>query len=873
MTEPAFRGTLLLLQNCTRRDPEAYRDEFISQLDHFKALSKTIMTQKTTNPQYITVLNYICHVCHCYPAESVEVAEVVLRLLQEYKGSAMTPELRLALVKSLALLRSKNIVSAVRSFPLFFQLLQEREKNLRRLILSHIVSDVRKVNMPGAKNGAQVNKMAQNFLFSVMAEDDPVQARCAEMVMIDLYRRRVWANERTVEVLTQACFTRHTPILRTALRFFLLQMPKITSLDDDDGEDEAVDPGREISRMKQKLKIVKKTSKRERILKREMNSIRQKYNKEEKAEELLAKQHVDPIRLLRNPHQFVERLLARLQKTTERFEVRILYLNVIARVVLEHEVVHLPLYGFLERYMEPSQLHVTQLLALSVMCVHRLVPPDALEPLVKAIANHFVSDRSSPDAITIGLNTIREICKRQPLAMNADLLKDLTEYKSQRGDRGVIMAARALIQLYRDVYPELLPAKLRFGHGGTGMGEKQRPVYGKEHVYTDVPGLELLYPAMDDEKDEHSFCCGSDDSDDDDSDDSDGTWVTDSSDCDPDDIEGAFVDASDCSGSDAENEKCPQLVPVGGAVDEPPLKRSKGEADTNSDVLSLGTGGEVSRDRSGSCRSSTVPQDDGPRKPCGAEGDTASVEEEEMEDSDEDDDFAEEEWVEEVEETEEIDDDEEECMEEEEEEEDEGEGVDDDKDDEEMEWFEDTEMNSRRPAQRASSASKRLASLSSAAAYTVPASAQRFLSDADFERIRRLQAQKGSHRSLRGKLRDHEAREKRRQGLIHSVSADLSSHDIEHFTEKKREEDREEKIARAQEARRARSKFEARKKKKSKLNATHSEHAKRGKLFNMTKRSRRVGAKLKESTSDRSNRGKENKKKDIKFRIRRGWKA
>ncbi|KEG12771.1 protein SDA1, partial [Trypanosoma grayi] len=140
-------------------------------------------------------------------------------------------------------------------------------------------------------------------------------------------------------------------------------------------------------------------------------------------------------------------------------------------------------------------------------------------------------------------------------------------------------------------------------------------------------------------------------------------------------------------------------------------------------------------------------------------------------------------------------------------------------------------------------------------------------------RIRRLQAQHGSHRSLRGKLKERDARTQRRQALIHGISADLTAHDIEHFTEKKRAEDREEKIARAQETRQANSKFEARKKEKSKLNSTHVEHAKRGKLFNMTKRSHRVGAKLKASVADRSNRNKENKKKDIKFRIRRGWKA
>ncbi|CBH11236.1 hypothetical protein, conserved [Trypanosoma brucei gambiense DAL972] len=860
MTETAFRGTLLLLQNRTRRDPEAYRDEFLTQLDHFKALTQTVATQKETNPQYVAVLNFVCHVGHCYPKECEDVAEIVLKLLQDFKGSTMTSDLRLVLVKSLALLRSKNIVSAERSFPLFFELLQERDKVLRRVILSHIVSDIRRVNMPGAKNGAAVNKKAQNFLFGVMADDDPVQARCAEMVMIDLYRRRVWADERTVEVLTQACFSRHTAIIRTALRFFLLQMPKITSMDSKNEDDDDDDPGRAISKMKQKLKIKKKTGKRERILKREVGAVKRKYNKEEKEEELLAKQHVDPIRLLRNPQQFVERLLARLQKTSERFEVRVLYLNVIARTVSEHEVVHLPLYGFLERYMEPSQLHSTQLLALSVMCTHRMVPPDALEPLVRAIANHFVSDRSSPDAITVGLNTIREICKRQPLAMNADLLKDLVEYKSQRGDKGVVMAARALIQLFRHVYPELLPGKLRTRTVDASTGEAPKPVYGKEHVYTDIPGLELLYADEGSDASSHSCCSGSSDDDDD----SDGTWVTDSSDCDPDDIEGSFVDASECGSCDEEHEECPQLVAVKPSSGEPPCKVTKYE----NNAIGAESQPSFREDMPSQVHKPSNQDSDTPSEESGGsseleeeleefeevegesydeeEGDDSDVEEGSEEEGD-DSSFCYEEWEDEEEEA----DEEEDQPSQKGEKDVEGAG----------EWFEDVDINSTQPSQRST-----VSKLSSSAA--------RILTDEDFARIRALQKKQQQGKLLsKRKGKDAEARTKKREALIHSVSADLTAEVIEHFTEKKRTEDRQEKIARTEELRRSKSKFEARKKKKSKLNSTHVEHSKRGKLFNMTKRSRRVGAKLKSSVADRSNRNKENKKKDIKFRIRRGWKA
>ncbi|CAJ1987931.1 SDA1 [Leishmania donovani] len=874
MAEPAFRGTLLLLQNRTRRDPESYRDEFLAQLDHFRAFSATVLSQRSLNPQFIAVLNYVCHVGHCFPKDAAVIVNIVLELLRASKGNGLPMDLRLALVKSLILLRAKDLVSTDHTFPLFFELLQERDKTLRKLILTHVVSDIRKANMPGAKNGAQINKRAQNFLFSVMAEDDPVQARCAEMVMIDLYRRRVWSDERTVEVLTKACFSKHTPILRTALRFFLLQMPRITSVDDEDGEGgEEQDPGRTISKLQQKMKIVKKTSKRERVLKRSVRGAKRKYDRQEKEEALFAKQHVDPVRLLRDPQQFVERLLAKLQKTSERFEVRLLYLNVIARTVSEHEVLHLPLYGFLERYMEPSQLHATQLLALSATCVHAMVPPDAIEPLLRTIANHFVSDRSSADAITVGINTIREICKRQPLAMNADLLKDLAEYKNQRGDKGVMMAARALIQLYRDVYPELLPAKLRGSKAGAAdMATK--PVYGSKHVYTDIPGLELLYQDIDNN-------AGNDESGSESSssevDSSSGEWATDSdSEADADDVDGEFVDVPDSSAEeeDKSEDACPQLAPVHehahsaanrtDADGEGPRKRARLEEAAPVSVASQ-NGAALSE-------SSTDDEDEGVDSDVDEDGEgVASDEENDDEESDDEESEDESEFGwEETSDDEESERDEESTAEAKEEEPaslsaalaNANSGAD---------WFEDlTEGMSSRNA----SSSLRAGSVSSSKALsTTSISSSRLLTDSDFQKINQLRTQHGSHQSLRGKRKERDAQSKKRHDLIHGISNDLDAHDIEHFTEKKRETDKQAKIEQARELRKASSTFELRRKKKSKLNSTHGEHSKRGKLFQMTKRSRRVAAKLKSSVADRATRAKEMQKKDIKFRIKRGWKA
>jgi len=74
--------------------------------------------------------------------------------------------------------------------------------------------------------------------------------------------------------------------------------------------------------------------------------------------------------------------------------------------------------------------------------------------------------------------------------MNATLLQDLTEYKGSK-DKGVMMAARGLIGLYREVAPEMLKKKDRGKAAAMDMKNREALRFGieKEGV---IEGLELL---------------------------------------------------------------------------------------------------------------------------------------------------------------------------------------------------------------------------------------------------------------------------------------------------------------------------------------------------------------------------------------------
>jgi protein SDA1 len=134
------------------------------------------------------------------------------------------------------------------------------------------------------------------------------------------------------------------------------------------------------------------------------------------------------------------------------------------------------------------------------MACHSYVPPDALEPLVVRIANEFVSEASAAEVAAAGINAIREICIRQPLAMNETLLQDLVAYKKSK-DKGVMMAAKGLLSLYRESNPELLRKKDRGKDATIGLksGELQHQRFGEEQA-GGIEGLELLAKWKEDEK-------------------------------------------------------------------------------------------------------------------------------------------------------------------------------------------------------------------------------------------------------------------------------------------------------------------------------------------------------------------------------------
>ena len=135
---------------------------------------------------------------------------------------------------------------------------------------------------------------------------------------------------------------------------------------------------------------------------------------------------------------------------------------------------------------------MTSFLASLAQATHSLVPPDVLEPLVQKIADEFVSEAVAAEVASAGLNAIREICVRQPLAMTDVLLQDLVQYRKSK-DKSVMMAAKAMLGLYREVAPEMLHKRDRGKDAAMGMrsGERKENRFGEAEA-GGIEGLHLL---------------------------------------------------------------------------------------------------------------------------------------------------------------------------------------------------------------------------------------------------------------------------------------------------------------------------------------------------------------------------------------------
>uniref|UniRef100_A0A8D2NQB7 Protein SDA1 n=1 Tax=Zosterops lateralis melanops TaxID=1220523 RepID=A0A8D2NQB7_ZOSLA len=443
------------LQNLIKRDPTSYTEEFLQQYHHYQSHVEIFTFQPDKPSKDLEeLLMFLAQVAHCYPEHMANFPQQLKELLSTYH-TVLDPELRMTFCKALILLRNKNLIHPTSLLELFFQLLRCHDKLLRKTLYTHIVTDIKNVNAKHKNN--KVNTALQNFMYTMLRDSHPTAAKISLDVMVELYRRNIWNDAKTVNVITTACFSKVTKVLVASLKFFL-------GKDEDekqDSESESEDDGPTARDLMMRYATNKKTTKRKRKLEKAMKVLK-KHKKKSKPEVF----NFSAIHLIHDPQDFAEKLLKQLENCKERFEVKMMHMDLISRLVGIHELFLFNFYPFVQRFLQPHQR------------------------VLMTIANNFVTDKNSGEVMTVGINAIKEITARCPLAMTEDLLRDLVQYKTHK-NKNVMMSARTLIHLFRSLNPEMLQKKFR-GKPTEASVEARIHEYGELDAKDYIPGAEVL---------------------------------------------------------------------------------------------------------------------------------------------------------------------------------------------------------------------------------------------------------------------------------------------------------------------------------------------------------------------------------------------
>ncbi|XP_022876155.1 protein SDA1 homolog isoform X2 [Olea europaea var. sylvestris] len=497
--------SLPVLQSKMKSDPEGYTSELVLIYNQFKsslelfeqqaALNFTSLSGIATDPTVAKGLGdralFLAHVTPFYPKQLVQFPKELAQFLKSAARS-LPSGLRVHVTQALILLSNRKLVDIVGTLELFMELQSLGDRVLRQLAFSHVIHGIRRMNQKH-KNDPK-NRALQNILFSMLQREDEAIAKRALITLCDFHRRKIWFDDRTANAICMACFHVSSKIMIAALSF-LLDFEKIENDDDTDDSDSEDDlEARQTQIAVNKESIYKAKHKGTTSSKKKKKAKLQRVIRSMKKQQRLSSEnsnnsnYFSPLNHLKDAQGFAERLFSRLQTCNERFEVKMMMLKVISRTVGLHRLILLNFYPYLQKYIQPHQRDVTSLLAAAVQACHDMVPPDAVEPLFKQIVNQFVHDRSRTEAISVGLNVVREICLRMPLLMSEDLLQDLVLYRKSH-EKAVSSAARSLVTLFREVCPSLLIKKDR----GRPTHPKARPkAFGEVQVASNVPGVELL---------------------------------------------------------------------------------------------------------------------------------------------------------------------------------------------------------------------------------------------------------------------------------------------------------------------------------------------------------------------------------------------
>ena len=458
------------IQDRINRDSEAYKEEFHKILLLFKEQFEIILKYPNKSIKgFKELLMFFSHISNKFPEELNFIQKDLPKILSE-NYLIIPHEMRLAIVDSLSLLRKKELLTPMETLPLFFSLIKCQDKILRKKLTDCIISDLKKIKE--TKKNLDSIKKIQNFCETLLKDPNKKLSRKTLNILITLYQKKIWNDDRTVNLIAKCVSVNDIKMSSAACQFFLSEY----NIDEPDTSSEE-----ELDELKNKYKLLgksnnRKTKERKAKLKQLMKSIERK---EKRHSKVIINKDFMPIDRIKDPLSFSQELFKKANSYQRgEFSHKLIVIRLLGRVLGRQRLLLENYYNFMLNFMKSDQKDIEIILASLIESCHNQIPPSELEPIINKLFDNFISENYPPQLVNLGLNTLREIIERCPYCIDKSqysIIQDLRFYKN----KSVSNAARSIVNLCKEID----------GKFGKGNGEIS---FGDNNFDYGIEGIELL---------------------------------------------------------------------------------------------------------------------------------------------------------------------------------------------------------------------------------------------------------------------------------------------------------------------------------------------------------------------------------------------
>ncbi|CAK60340.1 unnamed protein product (macronuclear) [Paramecium tetraurelia] len=442
---------IVALQLKVFKAPDLYVKEVLNVVELYKQQFELVKQNPgQSNGKFSIIAQFLSKVAVYYKTDMKFYIEDLMELINHFQNT-LNQGLRKRIIFCLLRLRGKNLIEPYRMIVFLMKLFNCQDKDLRRIIFRFIIKDIKQFNKK--HRNETLNKQIQNFIIDLIKKSQENIAKRAIQIMIELYRKNIWKDNKCVNIIAQGCFNQNYKIKLLAC-YFLIETTE-THVEVESSEDEAD----KYIQKKGKNKCVKPTKAREHRVEREKKMADKKQRK--KLQRLSSSGGFFALDQIYSPQDFAERLFDNLKKhDSERFSVKLAMMHLISRLIHRHKLLLIPFYTYIQKHLYPNSKDVAKLFAYLAESIHDQIPKEDLQPTIRHLIDQFVNDRCQELTLTMGLRGIYEILQKHPKILDKENITYLIHYIKYK-NRNVSQAARSILNHFKDTNPQLLDKRLR----------------------------------------------------------------------------------------------------------------------------------------------------------------------------------------------------------------------------------------------------------------------------------------------------------------------------------------------------------------------------------------------------------------------------